>query len=90
MKSEIMRQVEKDIQSLEEKYQRIRARNEAQALEDIDGTRALFQKRKALYGYELKQLDKMESYVKKHKFIPESYNNMLRMWTANFLGKYSR
>ena len=62
-------------------------KQESQALEDIAITRKLFSKHKRDYVYELGMLDKMELYVRKYKFLPDSYNRMLIMWTANFLGK---
>ena len=84
MSYQTLEQIESDV---DRKIQRQLNTQRRKALEDIEATRILFNRHKKDYGYEIKMLDKMIVYVMKYKFLPESYNRMLTMWMANFLGK---
>ena len=75
------------VEESERKVNRSLQKQESQALEDIAITRKLFSKHKRDYVYELGMLEKMEVYVRKYKFLPDSFNRMMIVWTANFLGK---
>ena len=86
----IRKDLDKIERDIEKKYQRKHVLQAEHALEEIESVRILMKSREKQYIYELKMLDKMTSYVHKYKFLPESYGKMLNLWTAYFLGKYSR
>jgi len=61
---------------------------ETRAIQQIDEVETLLKIHPKVYAYELRQIQRMRSYVHQYKFMPESYFRMLNLWANYFNAKY--
>ena len=74
--------------ALERKHERRLNSQRDKALAEIVATRLMLESQKKHYKLELMAIEKIIAYVRKYKFLPSSYQNMIDTWTTDFLNRF--